>query len=236
MLQLILYQKRPFLRQISIIYANFGFMPQLRFIFGRYEMKQLTIKFLILICVLFATIAVGAQTNLLLNGKADSETEHWNVKYHTTVEEFNGDKVFVLRNDGNLQQWFQLKEEAIGKYALFIGRVIGRVTSKRADADDKTPPNTPYLFVATLVPKIVISEGQILSDDAKGENDWHTIYAIHQLPKENFSGFLKCSLHQRNSRKGENVPNEGSSVRFDNLGLYLFETEKDALEFARTYK
>ena len=199
-------------------------------------MKQSTIKFLILICVLFATTIVDAQTNLLLNGQADYKTEHWNVKYNTTVEEFNGDKVFVLRNDGNLQQWFQLDDEAIGKYALFIGRVIGRVTSKRADVDDKTPPNTPYLFVATLVPKIVISEGQILPADAKGENDWHTIYAIHQLPKEDFTGFLKCSLHQRNSRKGENAPNEGSAVRFDNLGLYLFDTEEDALKFAKAYK
>jgi len=75
-----------------------------------------------------------------------------------------------------------------------------------------------------------------LPDDAEGENDWHTIYAIHQLPKEDFTGFLKCSLHQRNSRKGENVPNEGSAVRFDNLGLYLFDTEEDALKFAKAYK
>ncbi|MEO8072407.1 MAG: hypothetical protein ABI686_04085 [Acidobacteriota bacterium] len=195
-------------------------------------MKQLNIKVLTLGCILFATTIVGAQTNLLLNGQADYKTEHWNVKYNTTVEEFNGDKVFVLRNDGNLQQWFQLKDEAIGKYAL----LIGRVSSQRANVDGKTTPNTPYLFVATLVPKIVIGEGQILPDDAKGENDWHTIYAIHQLPKEEFSGFLKCSLHQRNSRKGENVPNEGSAVRFDNLGLYLFDTEEDALKFAKAYK
>jgi hypothetical protein len=195
-------------------------------------MKQLNIKFLTLICTLCATTIVGAQTNLLLNGKADSKTEHWSLKYNTTVEEFNGDKVFVLRNDGNLQQFVQLTDEAIGKYAL----LIGRVSSQRADVDGKTTPNTPYFSVATLVPNIVIGEGQILPDDAKGENDWHTIYAIHQLPKEDFLGFLKCSLHQRNSRKGENVPNEGSAVRFDNLGLYLFETEEDALKFAKAYK
>jgi hypothetical protein len=194
-------------------------------------MKQLTIKFLILFCVLFSTTTVGAQTNLLLNGKADSKTEHWH-SVETTVEEFNGDKVFVVRNDGNFQQFVQLANEAIGKYALFIGRV----SSQRADVNGKPTTNTPYLFVATLVPSIVIGEGQMMLDDAKGENDWHTIYAIHQLPKEDFSGFLKCSLHQRNSRKGENVPNEGSAVRFDNLGLYLFDSEEDALKFAKTYK
>jgi hypothetical protein len=193
-------------------------------------MKQLNIKFLTLICVLFATTIVGAQTNLLLNGKADSKTEHWH-PVETTVEEFNGDKVFVVRNDGHLQQYVQLTDEAFGKYALFIGRV----SSERADVDGKPTPNTPYLYIYTLTPS-AISEGQIMRDDAKGENDWHTIYAIHQLPKEGFTGSMKCFLYQRNSRKGQNIPNEGSAVRFDNLGLYLFDTEEDALKFAKAYK
>jgi len=193
-------------------------------------MKKMTIKFLALICVLFATTTVGAQTNFLPNGKADSKTEHWHV-VKTTVEEYNGDKVFVLRNGGHLHQWVQLTDEAIGKYALFIGRV----SSELADVDGKPSTNPPYLYIYNANPS-AISEGQIMRDDAKGENDWFTIYAIYQLPKEGFTGFMKCILYQQNVRKNHNVPNEGSAVRFDNLGLYLFETEKDALEFAKAYK
>ena len=145
-------------------------------------MKQLTIKLLILTCVLFATTTVGAQTNLLLNGKADSKTEHWYVG-KTTVEEFNGDKVFVLRNGGHLSQWIKLTDEAAGKYVLFIGRV----SSERANVDSKLPTNPPYFYIFNSNPN-AISEGQIMRDDAKGENDWQTIYAIYQLPKE---GFIK---------------------------------------------
>jgi hypothetical protein len=187
-------------------------------------MKQLTIKLLALICVLCATTIVGAQTNLLLNGKADSKTEHWYVG-ETTVEEFNGDKVFVLRKGGHLSQWVELTEEAVGKYVLFIGRV----SSERANVDGKPPINSPYFYIFNSNPTAV-SEGRIIRDEAKGENEWFTIYAIYQLPKESF---IKCVLYER---KNLNVPSEALALRFDNLGLYLFETEEDALKFAKAYK
>lgn len=186
-------------------------------------MKQLPIKFLILTCVLLATTTVGAQTNLLLNGKADSKTEHWRA-WDTTVEEYNGDKVFVLHKVGSLSQWTKLTEEAVSKFVLFIGRF----SSERTNVDGKptTNPSHFYIFFSNLGAK---SEGPIILNDAKGENEWSTIYAIYQLPKESF---IKCVIYG----KKHDVPSEGSVVRFDNLGLYLFETEKDALEFAREYK
>ena len=188
-------------------------------------MKQLTINFLILICVLFVTITVGAQTNLLLNGQADSKTEYWHARGKATVEEFNGDKVFVVRNGGHLAQWIELTDEAVGKYVLFIGRV----SSERDDVDGKPSTNPPFLYIYNINPSAV-SKGQIMRDDAKGENDWFTIYAIYQLPKESF---IKCVLYER---KNLNVPSEALALRFDNLGLYLFETEEDALKFAKSYK
>ncbi len=191
-------------------------------------MKQLTIKFLILICALVAATTVGAQTNLLLNGKANSKTEHWHPE-EATVEEFNGDKVFVVRNGGILQQYVQLTDEAIGKYALFIGLL----SSERANADDKSNTNHPYLYVFMLATSAE-SDGQIMRDDAKSENEWHTIYTIHQVTKEDIKIsemiHMKCFLYNREKQ------NVGSVVRFDNLGLYLFEAEKDALEFAKAYK
>jgi hypothetical protein len=72
-----------------------------------------------------------------------------------------------------------------------------------------------------------------MRDDAKSENEWHTIYAIHQVTKEDIKSIMKCFLYHDEK---QNIPNDSSVVRFDNLGLYLFETEKDALEFAKAYK
>jgi hypothetical protein len=189
-------------------------------------MRQLTIKFLILICVLFTTTIVSAQTNLLLNGQADSKTEHWDV-LETTVEEFNGDKVFVFHNGGSLRQLVKLTDAAVGKYVLFIGRI----SSEGANVVDKSNTNLPLIFVANLIPSgSSKGKGQIIRDDAKGENDWDTIYTIYQLTNK---GIIECWLLQH---REQNVPNEGSAVRFDNLGLYLFETKEDALKFAKAYK
>ena len=184
----------------------------------------MTIKFSILLCVLLTTITVGAQRNLLLNGQADYKTEHWYIG-ETTVEEFNGDKVFVLRKGGHLSQWVELTEEAAGKYALFIGRV----SSEPANVDDKTPVNSPYFYIFNVNPNAK-SDGQIIRYDAKGENDWNTIYAIYQVPKKTF---VKCVLYER---KNLDTPSGASEMRFDNLGLYLFESEEDALKFAKAYK
>jgi hypothetical protein len=193
-------------------------------------MKHLTIKFLILICVLFATTTIGAQTNLLLNGKADSKTEYWNAdREEAIVEEFNRDNVFVLRNGTSLQQYVQLTDEAIGKYALFIGFVTG----ERANVDDKRNTNLRYLYIY-ITATSAIAYTQIMRDNAKSENEWHTIYAIHQVTKEDIKdSIMKCFLYHDEK---QNVQNDGSAVRFDNLGLYLFETEEDALNFAKTYK
>ena len=192
-------------------------------------MKQLSIKFLILICLLFTATTVGAQTNLLLNGKADSKTEHWHADEGATVEEFNGDKVFVVRDSSVFQQYVRLTDEAIGKYALFIGRI----SSERAIVDNKRNINLRYLYMYfPRTPQVAYS--QILRDDAKSENEWHTIYAIHQVTKEDMKvSIMKCFLFHNQKQQ---VPNDGSAVRFDNLGLYLFETEKDALEFVKAYK
>jgi hypothetical protein len=102
-------------------------------------MKQLTFKFLI--CLLFAVITVSAQTNLLLNPNADSKTENWRFSGQATVEEFDGDTVFVVRNQGSFSQEVNLTESDIGKFAL----LIGRGSSERINADGAIT-GLPYLY------------------------------------------------------------------------------------------
>jgi hypothetical protein len=189
-------------------------------------MKQLTITFLILICVLFATTIVGAQTNLLIDEKDISKPENWCARGRgeATIEEINGDKVFVVPKDSWFRQDVKVNDAAIGKYALFIGLV----SSERA-ASDKPIPVLPYIYVWIFNPGKAM-RGQKLSNDAKSKNEWVVIYGIFPVEKE--ANLIRFFLYQSES----NDASYNDSTRFKNVGLYLFETEEDALKFAKAYK
>ena len=190
-------------------------------------MKKWISKVWILICFLFATITVGAQTNLLLNGQADSKTEHWRVD-ETTVEETKGNKFFAVRNYGHFEQIVELPDEAIGKYALFIGLV----NYKRIYAEGLATTNPPFIYVY-MVESGASSYGKDIRDNTKDKNEWSAIYTIFQVPKEKSKNLMKCLVYPGRIEKTQN---NDSAVRFDNLGLYLFETEEEALKFAKSYK
>jgi len=196
-------------------------------------MKQLNFKFLILICLLFAATTVGAQTNLLLNPNADSEAENWRVSGQATVEEFDGDKVFVVRNQGSFSQEVNLTKSDIGKFAL----LIGRGSSEQINADGAIT-GLPYLYgymMDSINPKgskiYDYLQGQQMRARASYQDEWVTMYGIFRVPEK--TGAIRFYLNQAERKY---VPQNGSAARFDNLGLYLFETEEDALQFVKTYK
>ena len=196
-------------------------------------MKLLTIKSSILICLLFAVIAVGAQTNLLLNPNADSKAENWRVSGQATVEEFDGDKVFVVRNQGSFSQDVDLTKSDIGKFAL----LIGRGSSEQINADGAIT-GLPYLYgymMDSSNPKgsriYDYLQGQQMRARASYQDEWVTMYGIFRVPEK--TGAIRFYLNQAERKY---VPQNGSAARFDNLGLYLFETEEDALQFVKTYK
>jgi hypothetical protein len=196
-------------------------------------MKLLTIKSSILICLLFAVIAVGAQTNLLLNPNADSKAENWRVSGQAAVEEFNGDKVFVIHNRGSFSQDVNLTESDIGKFALFIGRG----SSERIDADGAIT-GLPYLYGYMMNsgnPKggriYAYLQGQQMLARPPYQDEWVVMYGIFRIPEK--TGTIRFFLSQAERKY---VPQNGSAARFDNIGLYLFETEEDALRFAKAYK
>src|SRR5687768_13086649 len=96
-------------------------------LFGRWKMKHLTFAGLLFICAQIGLGTAQAQTNLLLNPHADSGLENWRLNDRATVEEFNGEKVFVIREqeNGRISSFFQdveLRSSETGKYALLIGR------------------------------------------------------------------------------------------------------------------
>jgi hypothetical protein len=196
-------------------------------------MKQLNFKSLILICLLVMTTTVGAQTNLLLNPNADSKAENWRVFGQATIEEFDGDKVFVVRNKGYFLQDVNLTDSDIGKFAL----LIGRGSSERINADGAIT-GLPYLYgymMDSSNPRggriYAYLQGQRMRARASYQDEWVTMYGIFKVPEK--TGAIRFFLDQAERKY---VPQNGSAARFDNIGLYLFDTEEDALQFVRAYR
>lgn len=197
-------------------------------------MKQFTFKPLVLICFLFAATIVGAQTNLLLNPNADFNAENWRVFGQADIEEFDGKKVFVVRNKGYFLQDVDLSETDIGKFAL----LIGRGSSERVNADGAIT-GLPYLYGymlnSTNHPKDAriygYLQGQQMRAGASYQDEWVTMFGIFRVPEGTRA--IRFFLNQAERK---NVPQNGSAARFDSVGLYLFETEEDALEFAKVYR
>ncbi|MGH9947307.1 MAG: hypothetical protein ACRD6X_08920 [Pyrinomonadaceae bacterium] len=198
--------------------------------------KQLIYKSSIPICILFTTIFAGAQTNLLLNPNADSDSENWSTFGQATIEEFNGNKIFVVRNGcgGNsFSQDVNLTESDIGKFAL----LIGRGASERINAN-RSITGLPYLYGYML--KVNNPRGGIINAYLQGQkmrarafypDDWVMMYGVFQVPENTVAISFILSQAER-----KNDPPNGSAARFDNLGLYLFDTEEDALKFVKAYK
>lgn len=181
------------------------------------------------------TAAVNAQSNnLLQNPSADDGANHWRAFGDAAVElTIEGNPHFRVRNNGYFLQGVTLPEGAVGKYAL----LIGAVSSERINAD-RAITGLPYLYgymMEGVNPgggRIVsYLQGQQMLCSASKEKQWVSAWGIFQI--SDGTGAIRFFLRQA-ERKG--VPQNGSAARFDELGLYLFDTEEEASAFVKTYK
>ena len=74
-------------------------------------------------------------------------------------------------------------------------------------------------------------QGQQMLARPPQQNEWVTMYGIFKVPEK--TGAISFFLNQAERK---DVPQNGSAARFDNLGLYLFDAEKEALQFIKAYK
>ena len=104
---------------------------------------------LLLLVFCLSAITAGAQTeNLLQNPKADLEARHWRTFGQAAVEEVGGNRVFVVRDGGYLFQDVVLPGDAVGKFAVFIGRG----SSERVNLDGAIT-GLPYLYGYMMAPE-----------------------------------------------------------------------------------
>lgn len=198
--------------------------------------KQLKQSVSLLFYLLLLTPVANAQSNnLLKNPTADEAVSYWQAVGDAFVEQLPGKgSHFRVRNKGYFRQDVLLPSGAEGKYVL----LIGRVASERIDPDGAIT-GLPYLYGYLMTgtnPRakdsriLAYLQGQQMLCAAKEEGEWVTAWGI--FPVAPGTGVLSFFLNQAERK---DVPQSGSVARFDELGLYLFDTEIEAATFVKTY-
>jgi len=194
-----------------------------------------------LLCLSLAAVDTAAQAvNLLQNPEADLGDQHWRAWGEASVEDVDGNRVFVLREKGSFYQDVVLPEGSGRMYAL----LIGRGSSERVNPDGAIT-GLPYLYgymlpaggVRAVNPGagyggrvLEYLQGQDMLCSAKRAGAWVVMSGIFWVPEE--AGGIRFFLNQA-ERRG--VPQNGSAARFDDLGLYLFPTAQEARAFVAQY-
>jgi hypothetical protein len=194
------------------------------------KLKLRSLLSLLLLCL--AITQASAQENLLQNPNADLEAQHWRAFGQATVEEVNGNRLFVVRNGGYFLQDVVLPEGSVGKFAV----LIGRGSSERINPDGAIT-GLPSLYGYMMAPGnpgggriSAYLQGQQMLGSATFAGEWVKMWGVFKVPKG--TGRIRFFLNQA---LRQDVPHNGSAARFDDLGLYLFTTEEEARSFAASY-
>jgi hypothetical protein len=176
--------------------------------------------------------SVKAQShNLLQNPDASVGGKSWRAFGEATVETTTAnDAHFVVRNGGYFFQDVELPKDAAGHYLV----VIGHGASERINPDGAIT-GLPYLYGYMMQPpppggKEILEylQGQNMLAHTSVKDDWVSMWGIFEVPE----GTTKVRFFLNQALRA-GVPHNGSAARFDNLGLYLFATRKEAQAFVR---
>ncbi|HET6893036.1 MAG TPA: hypothetical protein VFH31_18165 [Pyrinomonadaceae bacterium] len=175
-----------------------------------------------------STLAFAQGENLLKNPDGDEDSQHWRTFGNAKVERcVDGGVCFVLRDGGYFFQDVAVPESAVGRYALLIGRA-------------HCEPNTselitgrPYLYGYMMnagEPSggriYAYLSGQQMNPTDGNAGEWKHLWGVFRIQL----GTMRIRLFlQQGQRKG--VPHDGSRTSFDDLGIYIFPTEQEALAY-----
>ena len=186
--------------------------------------------FLIMVAVL-SPLAFG-QVNLLLNSDAKDRAKHWKPYGDAAVRDFDGDSVFIVRNGGYFHQDVKLPSGSDGKYALLVGKASAQRINESGSITDL--PNIYGYMMYDYKPagsKInTYLQSHKMTLQSRVVDEWSTVYGVFKVAPD--TEVIRFFLQQALRRDD---PHDGSEARFDDLGLYLFESESDAIGFARSY-
>lgn len=196
------------------------------------KMSMQLIVFLVLVGA--NTLANAQSANLLQNPNADQDGQSWRAFGETAIESTTtNDAHFVVRNGGYFIQDVELPKGASGQYLVLLGRGAG----ERVNPDGAIT-GSPYLYGYMMQPpgpdrKEILEylQGQRMFAQTTATDEWTNMWGIFEVP----AGTTKVRFFLNQALRA-GVPHNGSAARFDNLGLYLFATRKDAQAFVRQYQ
>jgi hypothetical protein len=145
-------------------------------------------------------------------------------------EDADGGANFAVRNRGSFYRDFALPEGSVGKFAL----LIGRVSSERINADGAIT-GLPYLYGYMMDSSggriIEYLQGQKMLGETSVANQWVTAWGLFQVPER--TRVIRFFLNQAERK---DVPQNGSTAKFNDVGLYLFDSKEDVVDFIRSYQ
>lgn len=183
---------------------------------------------ILLALVCFSPVYARPQANLLQNPDGDAQELIWKAFGDAKVEDCGTGKCFVIRNRGSFTQNVSIVPALIGKYAL----LIGDGSSERVNADGSITglPNIYGYMMDGPSPEggriHAYLQGQYMLARPSEPGAWTEMRGTFKI----VPGTVVISfMLQQAERRGD--PQNGSAARFDNLGLYIFDTEKAANDF-----
>jgi len=177
-------------------------------------------------------IRLLSKKNYLNNPGANQHQQFWRARGETGVEACGtADPCFVTRWDGMLVGTAELPSDSTGKYML----LVGSASSERVHAGDLDQTGEAYIhgYGESLDPNVVRGKhysAPTLQTSTRRADEWATLWGVFEVG----DGIRKISFEIRQS-DGSSAK-DGSASRFDDLGVYLFDTEAAAQSFVARYE
>ncbi|MCP5108178.1 MAG: WD40 repeat domain-containing protein [bacterium] len=174
-------------------------------------------------------VEVEGEKNLIKNPYANQGKQFWKTKGDTSIEEDDeGNPYFVIRYKGMFWQDVPIPG-ATGRWVL----LIAWSSSERINqVGDQT--GLPYLYGYWVNSKDKnrfngYLHGQQMLHSVREPDEWGVIWGVFKVPAE--TGAIRFFLQQADGRTAQ----DGSAARFDDPGIYLFNTEEAAKAFVEKY-
>lgn len=177
------------------------------------------------------TMEVDGHSNLVKNPYANQGTSYWKTEGDVSIEEdAEANSYFVIRYSGKLWQDVSISG-ASGRWALLIAFSSSERINDEGD-DDQT--GLPYLYgymVNGSDPNRIDKylNGQQMLHSLREPDEWGVIWGVFRVPEG--AGSIRFFMQQADGRTAQ----DGSAARFDDPGIYIFDTEEEAKAFAEKY-
>ena len=173
-----------------------------------------------------------SKTNLLENPNGTQHEQFWRTSGDVSIEECDpGNPCFVTRWDGEFKGTARLPANAQGRYLL----LIGTAASERVNPEGWDQTGAAYIsgFGAPDSYENALGEhytADTLKTDIREDHGWTTIWGVFQVGDAIRTVDFK--IRQADGRSAK----DGSAARFDDLGVFLFDSEAQAKAFVPRYE